>query len=141
MSHNSPVVRIPYLDLVDISLTTACYLLQALLANMAAMYAIYHGPSGLKNISLRVHQTTLALAESRYHSNDNCCYQGYMCLVLHRQGHLVHPGIFFDTIKVCCSCLITRHDTLVVYVCTVSCAIAEINVELYFRYTVKDLVI
>ena len=66
---------------------------------MAAMYAIYHGPCGLKNISLRVHRTTLALAESRYHSNKYHC-QGYMCVVLHRQGHLVHPGIFFDTIKV-----------------------------------------
>src|SRR5437868_7238951 len=27
---------------------------QALLANMAAMYAVYHGPEGLKNIALRV---------------------------------------------------------------------------------------
>lgn len=34
---------------------------QALLANMAAMYAVYHGPQGLKNIAHRVHalaQTT-----------------------------------------------------------------------------------
>ena len=72
---SSCVMRTPrhYL-IVDISLTTVLiHLLQALLANMAAMYAIYHGPSGLKNISLRVHQTALALAESRYHSNS-CCY-------------------------------------------------------------------
>ena len=27
---------------------------QALLANMAAMYAVYHGPEGLKNIAKRV---------------------------------------------------------------------------------------
>ncbi|MBX5439255.1 MAG: aminomethyl-transferring glycine dehydrogenase [Thermoflavifilum sp.] len=36
---------------------------QALLANMAAMYAVYHGPEGLKNIALRVHQLTAALYE------------------------------------------------------------------------------
>ncbi len=28
---------------------------QALLANMAAMYAVYHGPAGLKNIASRIH--------------------------------------------------------------------------------------
>ena len=28
---------------------------QALLANMAAMYAVYHGPEGIKAIALRVH--------------------------------------------------------------------------------------
>jgi glycine dehydrogenase len=35
---------------------------QALLANMAAMYACYHGPSGLKQIAQRVHALTLSLA-------------------------------------------------------------------------------
>jgi len=34
---------------------------QALLANMAAMYAVYHGPEGLKAIATRVHQLTRAL--------------------------------------------------------------------------------
>lgn len=29
--------------------------IQALLANMAAMYAVYHGPEGLKEIAGRVH--------------------------------------------------------------------------------------
>jgi len=28
---------------------------QALLANIAAMYGVYHGPDGLKEISMRVH--------------------------------------------------------------------------------------
>ena len=37
--------------------------LQALLANMSAMYAVYHGPKGLKNIAQRVHNATLLLAE------------------------------------------------------------------------------
>jgi glycine dehydrogenase len=35
---------------------------QALLANMAAMYAVWHGPDGLKNIAGRTHQLAKALA-------------------------------------------------------------------------------
>ncbi|KAI9222281.1 glycine cleavage system P-protein-domain-containing protein [Blastocladiella britannica] len=35
---------------------------QALLANMAAMYAVYHGPEGLRAIASRVHTLTQALA-------------------------------------------------------------------------------
>jgi glycine dehydrogenase len=34
---------------------------QALLANMAAMYAVYHGPAGIKAIAQRVHDLTRAL--------------------------------------------------------------------------------
>ena len=34
---------------------------QALLANMAAMYAVYHGPAGLRGIATRVHAMTVAL--------------------------------------------------------------------------------
>ena len=34
---------------------------QALLANMAAMYAVYHGPEGIKAIATRVHAITRAL--------------------------------------------------------------------------------
>ena len=37
---------------------------QALLANMAAMYAVYHGPQGLKAIASRIQQLTTALATS-----------------------------------------------------------------------------
>ena len=35
---------------------------QALLANMAAIYAVYHGPEGLRNIATYVHAQTSALA-------------------------------------------------------------------------------
>ncbi len=35
---------------------------QALLANMASMYAVYHGPEGLKNIAERIHRLTNILA-------------------------------------------------------------------------------
>lgn len=59
---------------------------QALLANMSAMYAIYHGQKGLREIARRVHRSTLVLAET-----------------LRRQGHIIHQGPFFDTIKVTCN--------------------------------------
>lgn len=34
---------------------------QALLANMSAMFAVYHGPQGLRDIATRVHNATLVL--------------------------------------------------------------------------------
>lgn len=37
---------------------------QALLANMAAMYAVYHGPEGLRRIAGKVHSLTRVLSES-----------------------------------------------------------------------------
>ncbi|MGB0718613.1 MAG: glycine dehydrogenase, partial [Alphaproteobacteria bacterium] len=37
---------------------------QALLANMAAAYAIYHGPEGLRNIADRIHAHAAAFAEA-----------------------------------------------------------------------------
>ena len=36
---------------------------QVLLAVMAGMYSVYHGPNGLKNIANRVHNSTIVLAE------------------------------------------------------------------------------
>jgi glycine dehydrogenase len=36
---------------------------QVLLANMAGMYAVYHGPQGLKTIASRIHRLTTILAE------------------------------------------------------------------------------
>lgn len=38
---------------------------QALLANMSAMYTVYHGPQGLIDIAERVHKATLLLAEGK----------------------------------------------------------------------------
>jgi glycine dehydrogenase len=35
---------------------------QALLANMSAMYAVYHGPHGLKEIATRIHNLALLLS-------------------------------------------------------------------------------
>ncbi|HWK55622.1 MAG TPA: aminomethyl-transferring glycine dehydrogenase [Hyphomicrobiales bacterium] len=44
---------------------------QALLANMAALYAMYHGPEGLRGIAARVHaQTARLAAQLRQHGMD-----------------------------------------------------------------------
>ncbi|XP_014016067.1 glycine dehydrogenase (decarboxylating), mitochondrial [Salmo salar] len=59
---------------------------QALLANMAAMFGVYHGPQGLKHIAERTHNAALILAEG-----------------LKRAGHRLHSEMFFDTLKVGCS--------------------------------------
>lgn len=37
---------------------------QALLANMAAMYAVYHGPGGIKGIAARAHKMAVSLAKT-----------------------------------------------------------------------------
>lgn len=39
---------------------------QALLANIAACYAVYHGPKGLTNIADRVHGLTAVLAKGAF---------------------------------------------------------------------------
>ncbi|WOL03003.1 glycine dehydrogenase (decarboxylating), mitochondrial [Canna indica] len=60
---------------------------QALLANMAAMYAVYHGPEGLKAIAQRVHGLSGALA-----------------LGLKKLGTVTVQDLpFFDTVKITCS--------------------------------------
>ncbi|XP_050454391.1 glycine dehydrogenase (decarboxylating), mitochondrial isoform X1 [Cataglyphis hispanica] len=56
---------------------------QALLANMSAMYAVYHGPQGIRDIASRVHNLTLALARG-----------------LEVTGNEINNMYFFDTIKV-----------------------------------------
>ncbi|HET6674202.1 MAG TPA: aminomethyl-transferring glycine dehydrogenase [Nitrospiraceae bacterium] len=56
---------------------------QVLLAVMAGMYAVYHGPEGLRRIAVRVHGLTKLLAEG-----------------LRRQGCDVSPEVFFDTLRV-----------------------------------------
>jgi glycine dehydrogenase len=58
---------------------------QVLLAVMASMYAVYHGPHGLKSIALRTHRLTRILAEGLRHLGFN---------VLHED--------FFDTLHVAC---------------------------------------
>ncbi|OAN73384.1 glycine dehydrogenase (aminomethyl-transferring) [Sulfitobacter sp. EhC04] len=56
---------------------------QALLAVMASMYAVFHGPEGLKAIAQRIHRKTVRLAKG-----------------LEAAGFKVDPQAFFDTITV-----------------------------------------
>jgi glycine dehydrogenase len=56
---------------------------QVLLAVMAGMYAVYHGPEGLRRIGLRVHRLTSILADG-----------------LKKLGYTVETENFFDTITV-----------------------------------------
>lgn len=56
---------------------------QALLANMSAMYAVYHGADGLKEISNKIHSSTLTL------------HHGLIAA-----GHQQLNDVFFDTLHV-----------------------------------------
>ncbi len=56
---------------------------QALLAVMASMYAVFHGPDGLKAIAQRIHRKMVRLVAG-----------------LEAQGFKVEPETFFDTITV-----------------------------------------
>ncbi|MBP2238579.1 glycine dehydrogenase [Sinorhizobium kostiense] len=56
---------------------------QVLLAVMASMYAVFHGPDGIKAIAQSVHQKTVRLA-----------------MGLEKLGYKVEPDVFFDTITV-----------------------------------------
>ena len=56
---------------------------QALLAVMASMYAVFHGPKGLQAIAQRIHRKTVRLAKG-----------------LEAAGFQVDPQAFFDTITV-----------------------------------------
>ncbi|WP_445633974.1 aminomethyl-transferring glycine dehydrogenase [Nostoc sp. DSM 114161] len=56
---------------------------QVLLAVMASMYAVYHGPAGLKQIAENIHQLTLMLAAGLKHL-----------------GYKISSENFFDTLRV-----------------------------------------
>ena len=56
---------------------------QALLAVIASMYAVYHGPDGIKAIAQSVHRKASRLAKG-----------------LEEHGFAVEPAVFFDTITV-----------------------------------------
>ncbi len=56
---------------------------QVLLAVMAGMYAVYHGPQGIRDIAARVHFLARVLAEGA-----------------RRLGHTVVHDVFFDTVRV-----------------------------------------
>jgi glycine dehydrogenase len=56
---------------------------QVLLAVMASMYAVYHGPAGLRAIAQRIHHLTATLAQG-----------------LQQQGYRLASDQFFDTLRV-----------------------------------------
>ncbi|KAJ2513571.1 glycine decarboxylase subunit P, partial [Coemansia sp. RSA 1939] len=56
---------------------------QALLANMSAMYAVYHGPEGIKAIADRIHRFAQVLAAG-----------------VARAGHTVENASYFDTLRI-----------------------------------------
>ncbi|HTY98997.1 MAG TPA: aminomethyl-transferring glycine dehydrogenase, partial [Rhodocyclaceae bacterium] len=56
---------------------------QVLLANMAGMYAVYHGPAGLKTIAARIHRLAAILADG-----------------LRQAGLKLRGEAFFDTLQV-----------------------------------------
>jgi glycine dehydrogenase len=56
---------------------------QALLAVMASMYAVYHGPQGIKHIAKKVHQNA-----------------SYLAMQLDRLGYIISNRDFFDTIEI-----------------------------------------
>lgn len=56
---------------------------QVLLANIAAMYAAYHGPEGLRAIASRIHHTAVDFAQS-----------------LEGIGLKVRAGVLFDTVSI-----------------------------------------
>ncbi len=56
---------------------------QVLLAVIASMYAVYHGPDGLRQIALRVYGLTLMARDG-----------------LRAAGHQVNPGPVFDTVTI-----------------------------------------
>jgi glycine dehydrogenase len=56
---------------------------QVLLAVMAGMYAVHHGPCGLRKIAQRIHALTAALARG-----------------LEKLGYAVGPQLYFDTLRV-----------------------------------------
>ncbi|KAI8428930.1 hypothetical protein MSG28_007549 [Choristoneura fumiferana] len=56
---------------------------QALLANISAMYAVYHGSQGLRDIATRVHNATLVLDQG-----------------IRQRGHKQSNDVYFDTLHV-----------------------------------------
>jgi glycine dehydrogenase len=55
---------------------------QVLLANMAGMYAVYHGPQGLRTIAGRIHRLTAILAEGLKRAGVNLTQQFFDTLQL-----------------------------------------------------------
>jgi len=64
---------------------------QALLANIAAMYAVYHGPEGLRAIAERVHGHAVALADSLRSLGVEVVHEAFFDTVVARVPGLRQP--------------------------------------------------
>lgn len=60
---------------------------QVLLAVMAGMYAVYHGPQGLKKIAERVHALTAVLAAGLHYSDVKICNKHFFDTLTLKTGH------------------------------------------------------
>ncbi len=85
---------------------------QALLAIMASMYGVYHGPKGIKAIAEKIHHLACGIAEQ-----------------LEKLGLQLENNIFFDTISVALTDKIIVQKIL---------SIAE-SKQINFRYTEKNI--
>ncbi|WP_037586722.1 aminomethyl-transferring glycine dehydrogenase [Stenoxybacter acetivorans] len=65
---------------------------QVLLANLAGMYAVYHGPEGLKRIASRIHAMACAFADALSHFGSSVS-----------DSLIVRHHEFFDTVEMDCS--------------------------------------
>ena len=85
---------------------------QVLLAVIASMYAVYHGPDGLKEIAQIIHRKTARLKKS-----------------LLDMGYSVADGLFFDTIKIAAGDKAERIKQ------------SAINSKINFRYDGSDVLL
>ncbi|HEY9846639.1 MAG TPA: aminomethyl-transferring glycine dehydrogenase, partial [Candidatus Caenarcaniphilales bacterium] len=98
---------------------------QVLLAVMASMYAVYHGPTGLKQIAERVHALTCMLAAG-----------------LKQLGYNVNSGPFFDTLQVDLGAVSLSHLCRNAKACQINLQIVDahtVSVALDETTTAKDL--
>ncbi|MCX6296555.1 MAG: aminomethyl-transferring glycine dehydrogenase, partial [Bacteroidetes bacterium] len=92
---------------------------QALLAIMASMFAVYHGPEGIKGIAQQVHLSAVALASE-----------------LKKLGYGIENDNYFDTIKINPPAPFEKGESFNAKIKQLA-EVAEIN----FRYTDKGIVI
>lgn len=92
---------------------------QALLAIMASMYAVYHGPAGIKGIAQQVHLSAVTLAAE-----------------LKKLGYTIESENFFDTIKVNPPAPFEKGELLISEIKKLA-----IDAQINFRYTDTGIVI
>jgi glycine dehydrogenase len=66
---------------------------QVLLANMASMYAVYHGPEGLKQIAVRIHRLAQTLSEKLKALGEKIKYDSFfdtLTVLTPQRGHEIY---------------------------------------------------